>query len=381
MSYTVSDEFRNALRYGHKVATLAQVCDITGNVLATLEPLSGQVTVDVDRLARREAGDLQLVDDTGTLTPLDVDDLLNPLNGYEIRLYRGIQYPNNGSRDLIPLGVFGYTGATVTDTGAGVTFTLSGLVDRSERIARARYANRVQVTSTGNATETVITTILQQAWEGVPFAGGQLPTTGTTVPVSSFGVEGDSDPWRDAVQIAESKGYRLFFDVNGQVTMQQVVDQVPTTAVVDYGGTDLMVLSMMRAWDTSDTYNGILAVGESSNQRTNSPYRFTAWDDDEDSPTYYLGPFGKRLRVYSSPLIGSTADAERAARLQLAKTRGVAETLSWSQIVDPSLDVDDAVQVTQASVGVDAIYLLSRLTIPLSPSDAMSAESKQRRLT
>lgn len=380
MAYPVTDEFRNALRYGHKVATLAQVCDTDGDVLATLEPLAGQVTVDVDRMARREAGDLQLVDSTGDLTPLDVDDLLNPLNGYEIRLYRGIEFVNNSSQILVPLGVFGYTGATVEDSGAGVTFSLSGLVDRSERISRARYATPVRVSS-DTATETVITTILQQAWEAVPFAGGQLPTTGTTVPVAAFGVEGDSDPWRDAVQIAESKGYRLYFDANGQVAMSQVVDDVPTTATVEYGGTDLLVLSMTRAWDTADTYNGIMAVGERTSLRTGVIPKFTAWDDNQDSPTYYLGPFGKRLRVYSSSLITNNADAARAARLQLARTRGVAEKLAWAQIVDPSLDVDDAVQVTQASVGADAIYLISRLTIPLSPSEPMMAESKQRRLT
>ncbi len=380
MAYPVSTEFRNALRYGHKVATLAQVCTVDGDVLATLEPLSGAVTVDVDRLVRREAGDLQLVDSTGTLTPLDVDDLLNPLNGYEIRLYRGITYPNTGDQDLVPLGVFGYTSARVDDTGSGVTFALGGLVDRSERVSRARYSTRVQVTTTNNETETVITAILQQAWGDVPFAGGQLPTTGTTVPVSAFGVEGDSDPWRDAVQVAESKGYRLYFNVEGQVTMSQVVDAVPSTGVVSYGGTDLLVLSMSKTWDTADTYNGILAIGETSNLRRTIP-RFTAWDTDQNSPTYYLGNFGKRLRVYSSPLITTVADAERAARLQLAKTRGVAERLSWSQIVDPSLDVDDPVTVTQASVGVDATYLLSRLSIPLGPTEAMTAESKQRRVT
>jgi hypothetical protein len=137
---------------------------------------------------------------------------------------------------------------------------------------------------------------------------------------------------------------------------------------------------MSKTWDTADTYNGILAIGETSELRRTIP-RFTAWDTDQTSPTYYLGNFGKRLRVYSSPLITTVADAERAARLQLAKTRGVAERLSWSQIVDPSLDVDDPVTVTQASVGVDATYLLSRLSIPLGPTEAMTAESKQRRVT
>lgn len=376
MAYPVSDAFRTALTGDHRVVVQADICDVDGTVLASLQPISGSVTVDIDRAARREAGDLTLVDPTGALVPTDLDDLLSPLNGYELRLYRGIAYADD-TTELVPLGVFGWSGIALSDSGEGLTITLTTLIDRSQRIARARYANRVVVTK-DTAVETAIANVLKQAWPAVAFASGDLPETGLTMPAVAYGVEGDSDPWADAQDIAESKGFRVYFNVNGEVELQSATATPDPIATYGEGG-DLMVVSIDKGWDTADTYNGVRAVGEGSGLLQIASA--TVWDDDPTSPTYYLGSFGRRLRVYSSPLLITNADAKQAARLQLSKTAGVAENLTWNQIVDPSLDVGDAVTIVRSSMGVDARYQIDRLTVPLDATQPMSATARTRRVS
>lgn len=373
MSYPVSAAFRAALADDHIVSVLAQVIDADNNVLATLNVVGGSVTVDAERLVRREAGTLQITDQS--LTPLQANDLLSPLNGYEIKLFRGVEFAD-GTTERVPLGVFGYTSVTLEDAGAGLVVTLDGLVDRSERIARARYAT-CQTFVNGTSVESAVQSIILAAWPNCPF--NTFPTTGKTMPSVSYGVEGDGDPWSDAVSIAEDKGYRLFFDQNGKLTMSAQILDVPDTGIVNYGTTQLMVTALAKTWDTSDTYNGVIAVGE--NSRLLIVPRAVVWDDVPTSPTYYLGDFGKRPRIYSSPLILTNADAAEAALVQLNKSKGLGEQLRWSQIVDPSLDVDDAVGITNADMSIAAVYLLSRITIPLSPMEPMTAEARVRRLT
>ena len=379
MAYPVSSTFRTALEDSHNVVVLATICDIDGNILATLRPLGGEVSIDIDRSVRREAGDLQLIDPDGTLRPLDYDDLLSPLTGYELRLYRGIEFPS-GTRELIPLGVFGWSTAAIMEGETGVTLSIGGLQDRSTRISNARYSRAVNIVS-GTALETALASILEQAWSEVSYAGGQLIETGRVMPAVAYGAEGDADPWEDARALADAQGFRLYFDALGLVNLSPIRGANEVTAVVSYGSTysNLMITSLTKTWDATDTFNGVFALGEGSGLLI--PFRGSAWDDDPSSATYYLGNFGKRPRYFSDPTIINQAQADASAAAQLKKTLGIAETLTWSQLVDPSLDVDDGVNVYDEELGVNRLYRLDRLTIPLAASSRMSAEARTRRVS
>lgn len=378
MAYPVSANFRPYIAGSHKVVTAATVCDPSGNVLATLEILGGAVTIDIDRDVRRDAGSIELSDPNGTLTPLTASAMLSPLSGYELRLYRGVEY-SDGSTELIPLGVFLWQSVDISDDGNGLSVSLGGLQDRSLRISAYRYVTPITVTS-ATAVETVITNIVQQAWPNVPIANGALVATGQTVNAQAYGVEGDSDAWQDARDLADRFGYRLFFDADGELTMSTIKTATDVASVATYGeGGELMITSLSKSWDITDTYNGVIAVGEGSGLIY--PARGVAWDDDATSPTYYLGPFGQRPRYYSSPVLVTDDQAKAAASQQLSKTLGISEALQWSQLVDPSLDVDDAITVVRSSMGLSARYRIDRLTIPLSATDAMSATARTRRVT
>lgn len=379
MAYPVSADFRTYIAGTHEVTVVAQVCDVSGNILATLKPIDGSVSIDIDRAVRREAGDLQLVDPDGTLRPLNVNDLLSPLNGYELRLYRGVTYLD-GTSEVVPLGVFNWALASISETNTGVTLSLGQLQDRSVRVSRARYTTPINVT-VDSTVESVITLILQQAWPDIEFAGGALPDTNKTIPACAFGVEGDSDPWEDARKLADDQGFRLYFDSLGLCALSPILGADEVTAVASYGedyGT-FMLTSLNKTWDTSDTFNGVIAVGEGSGLPV--PFRGIAWDEDENSPTYYLGDFGKRPRYFSTPLLYTQAAANDAALKQLKKTLGLTERVTWSQLVDPSLDVDDGINLQDSALGIDRLYRIDRLTIPLAAGSEMSAEARTRRVT
>lgn len=384
MAQTVTSSFRPALIRDHVVAVTAEVIDTNGGVLATLQPISGNVTVDIDRDIRREAGDITLVDPDGTLTPNDISDILSPLSGNEIQLRRGISYYGNLTPELVSLGIFGFTSVTVSQDGSGLTVTVGGLQDRGARISRARYVKPYYVTSS-TALETVVTRLLQRTWPAVPGINN-FPATGINISSLAWGSEGDSDPWSDSVDLCDAKGYRLYFDVDGYVTMEQIESIGDLDELVRYDpvgdathDANPMILSLSRTWDVDNTYNGVVAVGEGSGLLI--PFQAVAWDNDPASPTYYLGNFGKRPRFYSSAAIYSKAEAVTTAEAQLRKTRGVTETVTWSQIPDPSLDVGDGVYIINDDVQVDNLYRIDRIDMPLSPSDPMTVTARAKRIT
>jgi hypothetical protein len=376
MAYPVSDDFRPALIVDHVDTAVATVIDLDGATLATLQIMGGNVTFDIDRSVRAEAGDLTLIDPDGTLTPNDIADILSPLAGHEIKLERGIVYAD-GTSELVPLGVFGFNQVTVDLDNSGLTLTVGGLQDRAGRVGESRYTKPYSI-ATSTALETVIKGLVQRGWPAAPGVDN-LPTTGITITGRSWGSEGDADPWNDAVDLADAQGYRLYFDGNGSLTMEQYQDLGDLEATVTYDSTNPIVLSIARTWDTFNTYNGVIAVGEGSGLLI--PFQAVAWDDDPASPTYYLGAFGKRPRIYSSPNILSKADAVRTANAQLKKTLGVTETVSWTQIPDPSLQVGDGVQVTIDAAAVDNLYRIDRIDLPLSPMDLMQVTARAKRIT
>lgn len=378
MAYPVSANFRPYLAGPHKVDTQADICDTAGNVLATFKPLGGSVTVDIDRDIRREAGSIELVDPTGVLTPLNVTDMLSPLVGNELRLYRGVEY-SDGTSEMIPLGVFLWQQVSITDDGNGLKISLGTLQDRAIRISSARYFRSIPIL-TSTAVETVIATIVEQAWPEVTYSGGAFPATNQTINSVAYGVEGDSDPWQDARDLADQFGYRLYFDQLGQLALSAIKSASDATSVITYGSSgELMITSLSKQWDITDTYNGVIAIGQGSGLIT--PSRGVAWDDDASSPTYYLGDFGLRPRFYSSPFLLTDTQADAAAYAQLAKTLGVSEKLTWTQLVDPSLDVDDAVTIVRSSMNISTKYRLDRMSIPLAATESMSAEARTRRVS
>ena len=272
--------------------------------------------------------------------------------------------------EYVPLGVFLITNVDVNTSGGGTTVTIHGS-DRSLRVSRARWTQPYTVDS-GTNVATGIGDLLADRWTNVETG---FSDTDETLNRAVFGLETENDPWKDARKLAEAAGLELYFDPDGIARLAPVEDYDTATPDVSYlEDEEAMILDLSRSLTIETTYNGVIATGEGS--ESSATFRGEVWDDDPESPTYRYGAFGEVPMFYASPLLTSDEQATKAATTILAKKKGAQESVSWTQIVDPSLDVGDAIRVVNKATKVDRLMVLDRLSIPLAPAAAMSAVAR-----
>lgn len=367
--WPVSDAFLSAVRGSHRVVTrVAAYFD--GEWVADLTPVDGSVSVDSRRAVRRTLS-AEFVDD-GTLVPSPggTSGILTPY-GSELWVWRGVEF-DDGTTELAPLGVFIVTEVDLKDGRDGRRISVAGS-DRSIRITRNRMTDAYTIAS-GTAVETAIGDLLRDRWADVEVS---LPAMGATTPSVTLSQGSESDPWRDAVDLATGAGWDLAFDADGVVRARLIPDPVEDDPIATYeDGAEAVLLEVSRGWSTGTTYNGVIASSEGSD--VDSPVRAEAWDDDPNSPTYRYGPFGAVPLFYASSLIRSSEQASTVAASQLRQQLGRAETIGWSQVVNPAHDVLDVLRLLRPSQDLDAVLILDRLEVPLSASGSMSAAARVR---
>lgn len=367
--YPTTTAYREAARTSHVAVARAEVWQGSQRLI-TLDIESGSVTVSARSAVRRTCEVTLRVDRAANnLVPDNAFDYLTPF-GNELRLYRGIRFAD-GSDELVPLGVFVITEVRVEETAEALSISVTGS-DRSIRISRNVWLGPYQV-STG-ALSTALTNLLQNRWPGVELA---FDTISGNIEQQVFGQQAGSDPWKDAVALAEVAGFDLYFDVLGRCVLRALPDTTAASVVSTYSDDDVL-LSLSRTDSTAETYNGIVYIVESSWLLT--PFRVEVWDEDPASPTYRYGAFGQVPKIISQSAVTDQATAQRAAAALLAQSLGLTQSLSWTTIVDSSLDVNDVVRVTAAGSKIDRILILDEVRVPLAATETMSASARTIRI-
>jgi len=234
-----------------------------------------------------------------------------------LRLYRGVEF-TDGSQEYVPLGVFVITDVKISDTNDGVSVTVSG-EDKSLIVSRNKWTSTYQMVS--GTLEASLLALLQNRY---PDIETNFPTTNVTVNQVILGADSNVDPWKDAVHIAELVGYDLYFDVNGVCVMKQFPTLDASTVVATYEeGNGTTITSLDRTISTKETYNGVIYTVEGSTVST--PIRVEVWDEDTSSPTYRYGVFGSVPTFINTNLIGTSAEAIKAATLLLNNYIGAQE--------------------------------------------------------
>jgi hypothetical protein len=358
----VSDEFLSTLSTSHKMAVEVRVVQ-TDDVLDGV--VDGTVTLD-GTAAIRGSIDLTIVDDGSLdLIPTTPNDLLAPY-GNELQVSRGVEYAD-GSKEMVSLGIFRIETVEVNDQGSSTEIRLSGL-DRAASVTDAKFDRPGQV-----AYETAISTAIEDiVTEGYPeaeFLFGEVPYT-----LPRVAWEEGADRWEFVQRLATMSGGELFFNGDGVLVLREVPkpEDGPVAAIAE--GQNGVLLSASRRWTRENAYNRIIVTGESMNN--GPPYRGEAYDDDDASPTYYGGTFGKVIHFERSDIVGSAAQAEAAAIGLLAKQRGTFSELSLGAVVLPHLEPGDVVSVTRDRLEIEESHVLDQLTIPLTVSAEMSANTR-----
>lgn len=413
--YAVTPEFLQAIRYTHNSSIRVEVRSGNRTVLV-LYPNNGNVTVDSKNLARRTINlsladsstrntvvrvpiynsysdvaesyvDYATIDSFVSAYPVlkfisryDVDlppaefvpeTGFSPLSpfGNEIHVWRGVTY-DDGSVEEVPLGVFIITNVEISDNDQGVVINVNG-VDRSLKISRNRWTSPY-VAPAGNLI-TVLTNILVDRFTDI-----ELNLPDVDLQINQLVFQTGTDPWAGAVSVAEKSGYDLYFDAEGVCTMQAFPDPSTATPSTYYiENEEAMLLGVNRRLTTEYTYNGVILTAEGTAML--EPYRAEAWDDDVNSPTYRYGPFGEVPIFLTSTLLTSPEIAQSSAQKLLGRYTGAAEEISWSQIVNPAHDVYDIVQVQNSGTRINVVLIIDSMTIPLSPTESMSAKARSVR--
>ena len=105
------------------------------------------------------------------------------------------------------------------------------------------------------------------------------------------------------------------------------------------------------------------------------------WDDNPESPTYYLGAYGKRpWPRKSTPYAATQAQLDAAARRELLTYLSRGEPIRFAALPDPAREEGDAVRVRNLRGGVaDAPYVIDQLEIPLTERDLMQVAGRRWR--
>lgn len=370
--YPVSENFKDTVRKSHVSKIKIEIYDMAnGTILSEAQPIAGEVTIDNRRSIRRECS-LEFVDKDGTLVPQNnISAILLPYNR-EVKIYRGVVFAD-GTEELVPLGVFVITSVDISESAQGVKIAIKGS-DRSLILARAKFTNHEFYIEDGTAKETAIEQILKYRYPKVQTI---FPATNQTTTLLYPTLDQSSDPWREALKIAESASMDLYFDENGIARMRPIPDPDFGTPVATYtDGSDSVLIQLSRSLSTDESYNGVIFTGEGTNLSIGVIGE--AWDDNPSSPTYRK-TYGEVPKFMSSPTVLTVAEAKDAALAELRKVIGSSEKITWDQIVNPAHDVYDLVKVTRSPVGVDKILMLDAISIPLAANGTMNAVGRSRR--
>lgn len=344
--------------------TIALAVDVLYGGVAVVEGLnvaSGEVILDRSAAIR---GRCKVDLAEPARIPNGPGDPLSPF-GYELRVRRGITYAD-GTVELMPLGIFGIERSQVADTN--LVSRIDGL-DRAQRVADARLEDDYPIAA-GTNVGTAIRTLLTAAFPALTFSFAS-----TTFTTPQLVLTAQSDPWAKGLDLARSVGYELFLDGDGVCVFRPEPSTSATPTWVVAEGAGGVMLSAAVSLDRGPAYNKVIAT--STNTATAAAYTGSAVDDDPSSPTYYYGPFGKKPRFYSSPLLASTAQCTAAAAGILAGNIGVAKAISFGAVPNPAVEPGDTILVTRTTLGVDEVHILDRLTVPLTAAREMVGDTRQ----
>lgn len=358
---TASPTFLAALRGPHVLAVNATAYPPTGDPIP-LPVEDGAVTVDRTASQRRS---LSLTVSDASLYPLHPSDPVS-VYGTEIIVERGIRFANN-STETVLLGVFRIDTIERAIPGGGLVITGS---DRSSQVADQRFTHprKMSVQQATDAIQTLIT-------EVYPDAVFDIQTTDTTV-IPAHTVQ--QDRWAEVQRLAQVIGCDVYPTEDGTWRIIDVPDPTTLTPVwvVDAGPSGVLI----SADDTVTRIgapNIVVAQGQSVSGNT-KPVQSQlphGYDDDPSSPTYYLGPYGAVPVFYQSNHIRSQAQADRVADAQLADHLGASRTINFNTVPNPALDAGDLITVIRPD-GSFENHIIDALTIPLSPSGAMTGETR-----
>lgn len=357
--WPLSAAARAALRTSHGIEIEATAYTTALGVLDI--PLSGgTVTADAKSQVRRTAT-LDVSDPS--LWPTSPLAALSPV-GSELAVRYGVVVPGRGT-EWVPL-VRGPI-QKVTDKRPRVDALRVEVADRSQGVAEDRL---LVPTQTGLAA-TIPAEIQRLILQSQPSAT-VIDRSGSTqaAPV----IEIDKERWADGIEkLADAGGLEVSADGQGTYIIRPTptLDDPPVWTV-DAGETGVLITAQLEQ-TRAQVYNGVVATGDRVDGT--SPVYAMVTDDDPASPTYWGGPFGKKVRYLSSPLFQTNGQALVAATAMLQRVRGIVANVALETLVNPALEPGDVIEVVLGD-GDRQLHIVDQLPVPLSADATQSLTTR-----
>jgi hypothetical protein len=385
-------EFFKALKKSHRIISYVD-CTSANNETIRLVALSGQVDVDRTASVRRRLS-LTCADPLGDLTPERAGDILTPY-GTELRPYMGVVY-EDGSVEVCALGVFRISqvaimddsgtgsgsgtgasgGSSIRQTGHSGGFTINiDAYDLSRTVSRDKFTTPYTITE-GTNVISAIQSILARTFPDLSY-----DAMGTNVTVSPTQVfDAGEDPWAVAQGLALSLGADLYFNINGDVTIEPAVDiRSLTSADFEYiEGESCTMLSLEKVFSDEPGYNGVVVIGESPGDDL-PPVTATAWDSDPTSLTYHKGPYGEVPMFVQDQVVKTTEEAQAMANAILSSVVGFVNQLNVDATTNPAFECGDVVRIVRARSKVSDYFVVDAFTVPFSGLDSQTINVRQTR--
>lgn len=308
-----------------------------------LEPISGTLTQDARRSGRWD-GSLTFSGDE--VIPRRPGDLLTPF-GTRIEAEIGLELLD-GSVSTVPYGVYEIASSR-TNTGPDSRTVSVALSDMSGKVERYRFASPFTVSSSTDLGAMVNAVVTNRSGinPGVSNAGRTLGAART------FGLDTNSAPWSEILDVLDGFGLTAWYDRSGQIQLGSNAADASTSYPLDG------LTSLSSDFDTQPP-NYIVARGESTDDTI--PVQAVAFDSDPGSPTYAgtgpgTSPYGRVTEFYASPLIKTQAQAQSAANTILARNQGGGATYTITRPFDPTITAGDVVSFIGDTFVVDSATL------------------------
>lgn len=334
--------------------------------------LNGGVSVQRNEVRREaETTFLDLSQTAGDLTPTDASDLFAPARS-EFRLYRGYQYHDATEGEIAsglgveywPVGTFITSYAKMSWPGVYLhgydrLWGLRGGFQRPYPIAAG--------TPNMEALDTLLRLILKPGQQDI-----SLPTSNHTTPTLVWDPQ-DKQLTR-AHDLAIADGRVLYADQMGTIrAVDETVADASLSVWTFQPGRFNIGGQPERELDVSDSENVVIANGESDG--TVPPVSGRAADNNPASFTY-VGKTPEVPFFFSSPLLKTVDQCNKAAQTILNRQLGVADTVVIPTIPLPGLESGDVIQVVDGKTKLDSYLIADAFNIPLNHDGVMSIDCR-----
>jgi hypothetical protein len=365
--YPRSTRFDNFIDQPHVIVTVAELIDWRGNLILTLTPTGGQLSVDDSD--RHRVCDLEIVDETGDLIPQKAYDLLNR-EDTRIRIRQGIEYPD-GTQELITIGTFIIWDNIITDAGPSVKIDMQ-LQDLSALCS----LNKVPLAMDfGSDPVTNAMALITQTTPDIVVDFRAKPALQDLVLTN---VEIGDDPWSVATDWVTSAGCEMYFDPFGTL----IIQTVPTYE--DYpvswrfqDDSNSSIFSLQKRMNRQTSYNQVIVIGNGADNVDGTVFG-RATDFEAAFPI--SNTTRARALVIKDSHITSTTAAQNLADARMRDSSGMAEFINIQCAPHPCFEIGDVIYIRRAKSLVDALYIIDKISLPLVHARSMNISSRRRRI-